>query len=207
MKVVVSTVFAQNYFSIADVTLDNNAAYAKKQGYEFDAYVWSSSDIWFQKHHHFDFLFKTTGADVIFYLDVDALITNHNIRIEKLIDEQYHYFLTRDLTELNNGVCIIRNTPEGRSINDRILNGKGTYPNEQNAINAYMSDPDFSQYVKVLPQGDMNAYKYFLYPECTSHVGREDLGDWVEGKSFVLHVPALSIEKRIEVLKNTPIIK
>jgi hypothetical protein len=206
--IVVFTEYGENYRGIVDVTLPVMKKYCNKHGYAFiELVLGNGNDYAYKKHKEFGKLFyHANEIEAIFYLDADCLITNLNHRVEDFLDNEHDYFLTKDFNELNNGVCIIRNTEAGRFINDTILSGEGYYENEQNAINDFMKDPRFNRHVKVLPHPSINSYRYDLYPECASCVGVEDLGDWRPGH-FILHTPGLAIEKRIEILKNATITK
>lgn len=205
MKVACCTYYSPSYKALADISLPNLSEYCHKHGY----YMWVENienDRWeYVKHEMFERLFKE-GFDLIWYRDIDSVITNMIIPITDFVDKENDLFITKDATELNGGSLILRKSETGRWINRRILSVKGGFQNEQNAINYFMKDPMFNQFVKVLTHPSINSYNYSLYPECKEYVGREDLGDWREG-NFVLHVPALPMEKRIEVLKNAKIIR
>lgn len=204
MKVVCCTYYSPSYKALADISLPNLSEYCAKHGY----YMWVENienDKWeYVKHDIFKKLFEE-GFDLIWYKDVDSIITNMTIPITNFIDDSHDFFITKDFNELNGGSVIIKNTEGGRWVNNMVLANRSKYENEQNVYNANMDMMLIGGFIKILPQQTINAYQYELYPECKSYVGREDLGDWVEGKSFVLHTPGLGIEKRIEVLKNANI--
>jgi len=164
------------------------------------------NDKWeYVKHEIFKNLFQK-GFDLIWYRDIDSVITNMNIPITDFIDDEHDFFITRDFTELNGGSVIIRSSIKGQSFNRLVLRCKSRYQNEQNAYNHYREIMVNNNTMKVLPHPSINSYKYYLYPECKEYVGREDLGDWKEG-NFVLHVPALALSKRLEILSQAKIIE
>lgn len=205
MKICVATTTSPKRKGLS-FTFENLQRYCNRHGYAIHL-IMVDDDKWeYKKHEAFEYLFGI-GYDVIWHKDDDVLITNMNIKIESFIDDKHDFFITEDFNELNGGSVIIKNTTWGRLVNDTVLGHREYYENEQNAINQLMKTPQFNQFVKILPQSTINSYRYDLYPECKRYVGREEFGDWVEGKSFVLHVPALALEKRIEILKNTPIIE
>jgi hypothetical protein len=205
MKVIVCTEYGENYKEIAKITVPIFREYCQRHGYEFrELLLEDGNDYAFKKHELFRELMMD-DIDVIAYFDVDILVTNLSFKIEDFLDNEHDYFLTKDFNELNNGACIIKNTEGGRWINDLILASKDFFDNEQNTINSYMISPQFNQFVKVLQHPSINSYDYSLYPECKDY-RRRDQGHWHE-YDFVLHVPALGLEKRIEKLKNTPIIR
>lgn len=207
MNIVVFTEYGSNYDAIADVTIPVMDEYCKHQGYGFAIKFLpeGGNEYPYKKHEFIQTLFKK-GYDLAWYLDVDAMVTNFNYRIEEFIDEKHHLFITKDFNELNGGSLIIKNTDIGKVMNNMILAEREKYDNEQNVINALMGSRAFSNFVKVLPHPSINSYRYDLYPECIKCVGNKNLGDWEVG-CFVLHVPALPIWKRVEILKNTKIVK
>jgi hypothetical protein len=204
MKVCCCTYYSPSHKALADISLPNLSEYCARHGY----YMWVENienDKWeYKKHEMFTELFE--GFDLIWYRDIDSVITDLGKPITGFIDNENDFFITKDFNELNGGSVIIKNTETGigRFVNRCILDLKNKFQNEQNAINWLMGTPEFNQWVKVLPHPSINSYDYSLYPECKEYVGREDLGDWKEG-NFVLHVPALTMDKRIEVLKNAKV--
>jgi hypothetical protein len=205
MKVCCCTYYSPSYKALADISLPNLSEYCQRHGYT----MWVENienDNWeYKKHEMFKELFEK-GFDIIWYRDIDSVITNMNIPITDFVDKRGDFFLTYDFNELNGGSVIIKNSNYGRMLNNSILRfGKERYENEQNYYNKEVMVMCICE-TKVLPHPSINSYDYSLYPECKEYVDREDLGDWKEG-NFVLHVPALSMGKRIEVLKNANIVR
>lgn len=205
MKVACCTYYSPSYKALADISLPNLSEYCHRHGY----YMWVENienDRWeYVKHEMFERLFKE-GFDLIWYRDIDSIITNMNFQITDFINDSSDFFLTKDFTELNGGSVVIKNTKKGVWVNNEILRVRNEFENEQNAINSLFGIPFFRKGIRILSHPSINSYDYSLYPECKEYVGREDLGDWREG-NFVLHVPALPMEKRIEVLKNAKIVR
>jgi hypothetical protein len=191
--------YSTAYQEIADITLPVLKSYCEKHGYDWEIIRLPDHHWEFEKHEYLKEKMKW-GIDVFFYLDVDALITNTEIKIESFLDDEHDLYLTHDGFELNGGSMIIKNTDIGKWANEVIINLKGAFPNEQNAINFLMQSPNFNQWVKVLPHPSINSFDYSLYPEFPDRRSREQ-GHWEEG-CFVFHAPALSLDKRVEVLKS-----
>lgn len=202
MSIALFTEYGDNYKEIAVITTPIMREYCSLRGYDFhEVRLWDETRWPYKKHWKIRDLFDL-GYKMVWYLDVDAVITNLNYRIEDFIDDEHSFFITKDFNELNGGSVIIKNDKNGRLFNDMVLNAGHTYENEQNFYNAAFEG--LRSIMKVLPHPSINSYDYSLYPECKEYVGREDLGDWKEGH-FILHVPALGIDKRIEVLKSAKI--
>jgi hypothetical protein len=49
--------------------------------------------------------------DFLFYVDVDTIITNVDVKLEDIVDYGYDQILAADRNGLNCGVWLIRNTP------------------------------------------------------------------------------------------------
>lgn len=204
MKVCCCTYYSPSHKPLADISLPNLSEYCHRHGYT----MWVENienDKWeYKKHEMFEELLEK-GFDVVWYRDIDSVITNMRIPLEEYLLSESSFFITRDFTELNGGSVIIRNSDWGRWLNKAVLANRCKYENEQNYYNENMDLLLISD-MYVLPHPSINSYDYSLYPECKEYAGREDLGDWKEG-NFVLHVPAISMEKRIEVLKNAKIVR
>lgn len=204
MKVLCCTMFSPSHQALADLMVPNLVEYCQRHGY-FYHIIEIENDKWeYKKHETFDLMLMV--FDVIWYRDVDSVITNMTIPITDFIDDYYPFYLTKDFNELNGGSVIIKNTEAGRAFNDMVLQNRDMFQNEQNFYNSMPMLMMGIDIMKPIPHPSINSYKYELYPECKDYVGREDLGDWKEG-NFVLHVPALSLEKRFEVLSQAKIIR
>jgi hypothetical protein len=204
MKVAVFTVYNKDYSDIAKVTLPVMERYTQKHGYDFYQMFLKEGTHWAYKKHE---LFKDAvkfSANVFFYLDIDCLITDLNRKVESFLDEEHSLFITEDKTEINGGSLILKANKEGMFLNDSILGLKDNFENEQNAMVWLMGDPAFSKHVKLLPHPSINSYLYELYPEYGKLTPEE--GQWEPGQ-FILHTPALGLDKRAEILSSIKVIE
>lgn len=205
-RVVCCTMFSPSHSELAELSVPNLQWYCKRHGYEM-MLIEIENDKWeYKKHEAFKRWMDNNDADLIWYRDVDSVITNLSIPITDFVDDYNSFYLTKDFNELNGGSVIIKNTMSGRCFNDLVLEHRDRFENEQNFYNSIPMLTLGKDMMKQIQHPSINSYQYSLYPECSSYVGKEFLGDWKEG-NFVLHVPALPMQKRIEILKNTPIIK
>ena len=205
MKIAVCTTHSPAYAEVAAVTMPVMEAYCERHGYSFHEIKVEDNKWAYKKHGFFKELFET-DVDAVLHIDVDAVFTNFNTKIEDFIDQEHDYFITKDFNELNTGNIILKNTDNGKWINEIILSQIDCFENEQNAVNWLMGNPGFNQRVKIVPHPSLNSYQYSLYKECSELVGKTELGDWTEG-CFILHVPALPISKRAEILNDVKIIE
>lgn len=200
MRVAVCTMYSESHIGLAEICVPNLKKYCEKHGYEFYEIRIENDKYFYEKHYDFHQLFES-GVDLIFYCDVDTVLTNHTKKIENFIDDEHDVFITRDFNELNGGSVIWKGTEWGKKINLHIIAEKENWPNEQNCINYYWDKPEWGGRVKILDHPSINGYDYSLYFECKDYIGREDLGDWKPG-NFLIHFPALSPENKKAMMQE-----
>lgn len=204
-RIAVVTMTCPRYSGIAEVSLPNMKEYCDIHGYLNSVIQLPETEgFHYKKHEFFKEAFKT-DIQAIFYKDIDTVITNMTIPLDAFISDDHDLMITKDVGGINGGSLIIKNSEGGRWVNDFILTHRHEFNNEQEVIDHYIDDPEFSKFVKILPHPSINSYKYSAYPELT-HITDRHEGNWHEG-DFLLHTPALSFEQRIEILKTAKIIK
>jgi hypothetical protein len=191
---------------LAEVTWPNKVAYADRHGYE----SYAKTDEWTLEPIHFekvqlvlDVLTNNPEIDWCWWLDNDAVITNPEIKLESIVDNDFHVIITSDIASLNAGSFIVRNSLEGRGWLEFIL-AKGLehykdnrWPEQQPMTDFYIS---FKHIIKVVPQKTMNSYLYDIYKVDPSDLLGHS-GQWTEG-DFVLHMPAIPNQMRIQIINQ-----
>ena len=201
-KVICCTMYSPSYEGMADICLASMNRYAARHGYSVRHIQVNDNDAWFKKHDSFERFFDELGeGDVIWYTDCDSLVMNHKKPITDFLFDTKSFFITKDFTELNGGSVIIRNDEIGREINRTVLAFKNSFPNEQNYFNSQSFKDSFGEYVMVLPQHAINSYKYSLYPECASYVGKHELGDYEPG-DLLIHFPGLGTDTKLKLMQE-----
>jgi hypothetical protein len=138
------------------------------------------------------------GFDAVMWIDADALITNHHIRIEdRLGDEKF--VISEDLHGINSGVFIARNHIETRELLFSMINlGEKLLKDhpfrEQECLNRYLSFRHYQRMVTVLPQRMLNAVYNSFYRRPDGFTGGWQPGDWV------LHFPGIYMPDRLRVV-------
>lgn len=203
MKIICCTMYSPSHKELADISVQNFQEYCERHGYEFRV-IRIDNDKWeYKKHEAFQKWMANDECDLIFYKDVDSIITNMGIRIADFINETNALFVTEDKTEINGGSLILVNNRWGALLNDMILALRHVCENEQNAmVGLRQNVPIFKDWAHILDHPSINSYLYEMYPEIGRLTPKE--GQWEEGH-FVLHTPALPMAKRIEILKNATI--
>lgn len=205
-NVAVVSIFSDNQQNLADWTWTNKEAYAKKHGYLAVAKTtdFSEEQIHFDKFIHLlDVMDKNPTVDWVWWLDNDAMITNFDIRVGDLVDNNYHVIMGTDIAALNTGSFIVRNSPQAREWLNFLLSKKSEYKNdkkwfEQQAVIDFY--PKFQDLFKIVPQQWLNSYDYRMYNvEGIDLLGQD--GQWAPG-DFVIHWPGLPNDARVQLAEQ-----
>ena len=194
--------YTTNWNKITEITIPILQEYADRHGYRLSV----MELLPYEKYNGIPKLSQILSVleegDVALVLDADAVITNHRIFIEPFLGNKHDIYLSEGM---NMGVFIIRLTNFTRKVLQFLINGisKGDYHCEQDGMEYLLKEANIGDSVKIVPHPCFNSYLSELYPEVPQPV-TEQQGQWKIG-SYILHLPALSIDKRVEILKSTPI--
>jgi hypothetical protein len=202
MKLCIATHHATNYQSLTDLTFPNKQAYAEKYGYDV------KDDIIQTWHNAIGFDKIQFCSDIlsnyewVWWTPTDGLLTNFNIDIATIADNNYHFIIASDCNGLNADSFLIRNSQEGHDYFKFIMSVKHIYKNhvwlEQSAmINTY---DQWKNIIKIVPQRVLNSYDYSLYPQHQPIDKLGTNGHWQSG-DLVIHWPGTSLSKRLELAK------
>lgn len=201
------SMYNEGHKDLADIAWPNKVAYAEKHGYghycKTDNFT-NQVSIQFEKFTLMLELFEANpDIDWIWWLDNDAIITNYDIKLESIVDPDYHVIVTTDVATVNGGCFIVRNTRQGREWLEFMLYiGMKEYkdnrwPDQQPMADFFIKYRDI---IKVVPQRAMNSYDYRIYGvDGIDQLGQS--GQWQPG-DFVIHFPALPNNARIELMKQ-----
>lgn len=215
MSTFVLTHYTYNWQGLANVVIPNSIDYCKSHGYGFQCFEVDN----YGKYNGLIKIHQLKGlnyGDVALVMDIDASITNHLIKIESFLDNENHLYLTKDINSINTGVFILRINDWSKKllqyIEDKINEGLDC---EQNAIESWINEYGLDK-IKIVDHPAFNSYPIHLYKPSYGKIGYQE-GDFVkkpehkEGAwqlgDFVLHVPALPLDKRISIMSNLPIVK
>jgi len=144
--------------------------------------------------------------DWLLWIDGDALITNHTIKIEDVADNKFHFILATWFNEINNGVCMVRNSPEGRSYLEYIFSLQPKYNNhgwveQQAMIDSFYR---FKDIIKIVPQRTLNAacYSDGCHTDRTTDLDRLGTdGQWQPG-DWIMHWPGQHPQMRVALAQK-----
>ena len=167
---------------IAELTQPSVIEYCKTHGYDYyfqDSGFDSNKIIGWERYDIT--LRKLDLYDYIFYLDADAMIMNHTIRLENIIDNNYDILIAynsiaKDWTGINTGVILFKNSQWTKDFLNH-LNSKThfhtTWAYEQGAlIEAYTNNEmDCQKHIKLVKNRLFNSYAHQWYVEDNFRIG------------------------------------
>jgi hypothetical protein len=214
MKISIVTLHTKHYEELAYFTYDNNLVeYAKKHSYKLICKKDNFSTdyiIYFEKIKIILDAFKNNPElNWAWWIDCDALITNFNVTLESIIDNDYHVIMSTDFNGLNCGSFLVKNSSEGKAWLEMIFSQRYVYRYYSHhwpeQIIIMETARNYTDILKVIPQKTFNSYYYSLYGENYGHDGSglDRLGvsgNWEAG-DFVIHWPGYPNIQRIEWAK------
>ena len=206
-RIGIVSIFNERHQDLAQLTWhQNKIPYAEKHGYTAVAKTtdFSPDQVHFDKFVHILHTMDSyPDLDWIWWIDNDAMITNFDIRVEDLVDNDYHIIMPTDIAALNTGSFIVRNSPQAREWLEFLLSKKREYRDdrkwfEQQAVIDFY--PKFQELFKIIPQQWLNSYDYIMYNiEGIDLMGQD--GQWYPG-DFVIHWPGLPNETRVKLAQQ-----
>lgn len=200
--------YTEGWRELANIVIPNLRAYCAKHGYEYIAHCYPEpypSDFGFNKIRWIKDIFNAGIADTVMSLDMDCLIANHRLKIEDFTSDSCDFFIAADVHGINAGVFVVKQSAWSECFLDYLLEQQGTVNCEQDAIAKYMAAYKDDDRICVLGHPTINSYDYSLYPEYPE-IRKPEQGHFHFG-NYILHLPGVGMEQRIEKFKNTPIIK
>lgn len=201
-KTAVLILYTDGWKPLADIVIKNMERYCDVHNYypvfaeiRQDKYA---PDFGFRKLEVMQLLFG--DYDIIWSLDCDTLITNHNIPVEKYLTEDKNLYLCEDVNGINCGSFILKKSGWSLSLLKKCLSYRGIegVHCEQDAINLFIKNYG-DKNIRMLPHPSINSYLYELYPE--HNITAENEGCWKPG-NHVLHLPGVDMNKRLEIISD-----
>jgi len=205
MKIAIVTHHTPNYQEMADITRPIKVRYAAKHGYRDFVKTEGFLNLpgvhpSFEKVFYLSELMNDNpDIDWFWYSGCDCLITNTDIKLEDLIDSDYHFIVTKDDHGINGDVFFIKNSPEGREYMKHLED-----PHDSNTEQGHMWDdehnPKWRAITKYISQNKMNSYDLKWYPHKAQ---RDQLGGrvaWQPGDFLIQavtgYLPGVAVGSR-----------
>jgi hypothetical protein len=137
--------------------------------------------------------------DYIFYVECDAAIVNHTIKLENLIDDNYDLTFgrvsnTKDYIQINSGVFLIKCSEWSKHFFKKLNSEEvvNKYPNEQECIISEInSDIKIRNHFRITHLRFFNSYNHEWHPE-----------DNYQHGDFILHLAGSSNAYRQKVFEE-----
>ena len=204
MRIVITTYTSAKYQPLADLSQPTIRAYCEQHGYfflPFATHVFPNFSGWDRMRAVMQCLVDPTlQMDVVMWMGADCFITNPRLRIEDALGYNGQQIAAAtDLFGLNSDVMIFGNTQRVREFLAATLELQDRTPrNEQEVMEHLMLSPQYRDIVKWETQEVMNAYPY---NEASEYNRRGFSGTWWP-HAWILQIPALPLNRRIEVAKE-----
>ncbi len=199
MRTCITTFSTPSYKGLADITLPILKQYAAKHGYSFHSTIAEEGQVDYIKTK--DAIELLNYFEIVFMVETDILIMNHNIKIESFIDKEHDFFICNDRNGVNFGSAIVKNTYGGKGLMNQIQSKQNEYKTEQNVLENYTDER-----ICYLPHPSINSIDYNLYAPSYGVIGYKEgekasiptheQGNYEHG-DFACHLPGKTLEFRI----------
>jgi len=207
--IVIQMLYTQSWLDLAKVTTPNLVSYCRKHGYSWNIQCISEPYDGFEKIRQILKCFEAKECEVVWSMDCDSGITDYGKRFEDFTDASHDVFFTTDINGLNCGIFGIKKSAWSITFLKMLLSyhGQDGMECEQNAVDRYIKT-NGTHKIKIIKDSCFNDYPLDEYKP---NYGKWDYkeGDVVEvphnnwnDKSFIIHVPGLPYNRRLELLKQ-----
>jgi len=223
MKLAICTIYTPDIKQLAAITTEyNKAKYCKKHNYDLMIKTkdFQFAHLGYEKIRFVKSILQTNQYDWIYWCGADTMITNFNIKLEDLIDNNYHFIVAKDLWDINSDSFFCRNSEQAIDFLNALLDTHDQYIDKNgNAVDFGLTLPDggarawgeqgamvdlypkFQNIIKLVPQKMINSYLYHLYGSAWHQKGLDAFGNngsWSQG-DFLLHLPGMPNANRINI--------
>lgn len=218
MNIKVATLCSFVCRDIGKVTEPITREYCARHGYTFE-----TKKHWFKQFslrcgtHHFLaferwrwFAEVLETCDMLFAIGSDVLITNHTTKLEDIAQERRSFICAKDAQGFNSDVLLVRNNPATLTLMRHVASLQSEFAKapdnilDQGAFDSIA--PNYTNEIHYVPQRLVNAYEYKHYAHLGGRYAQAldaegNDGQWQRG-DFVLHVPGLPKQQKIQILKE-----
>jgi hypothetical protein len=216
------------YADMASLTVEHNIKkYCKMHGYTLwedkqeTTNEYQRSSQWQKIKVSIDVL-KNNNFKWLFFIDLDCLIMNSDIKLESIIDDNYAFIVPahnmkpidtpvvgHNVENIITSQYLVKNNEDGLAILEDIWEAKGhpenidinSFDYEGRQARITISKPEFKDKIKIIEERILNRFWYVNNPFMTFHFkGVNDLV-WQPG-DFIVHVTGYKKEDRIKLLSD-----
>ena len=145
----------------------------------------------------------------VFWIDLDTLIMNKSVKLEKFIDTESHLIFCKDPVDLvNTGAFFIKNSDIGFEFLYQLLDSYNNkdyhnFPYEQKSISLTLEEKKYKNVTKILPQNSFNSFWYITDPDTLKFYP-----DWnrkftiYQKGDFLVHFVGNKYEERLKLMER-----
>lgn len=194
------TAHSSHFEELASVTLPVLRSYTDKHNYKLLSFIITGAECsirppsWWKVMNLLYCMKQMPEVDWFMWIDTDAIIVNSDIQIESFLTDESDFIVGSDNNGINAGVFFIRNTTTAREFLQEVWNQTQflQHPHwEQQAIKHVLTYYPIT--FSVVTNQSFNTYPEQYFPHCPNLYKEGD---------FVIHVPSLPIQTRIDILKK-----
>lgn len=199
-NIAILSFLTENFKPLQEITGPNKQKYCDKWGYKHivkyapygnpDNY-YALARIEYLRDLLFSGLEEGKGIDTILVMNTHSIITNFTIPIESLMDDNYDWFMAKDVSGVQMGLYIVRKSEWLKKWLDFILDHQleinQKFQFEQTFVAENWEKPEWKEKIQIIPQEQLGAYiwKHYGWDENSQ-------GAWKRG-AFSAHIPGRSI--------------
>ncbi|MBA3721550.1 MAG: class I SAM-dependent methyltransferase [Parachlamydiaceae bacterium] len=198
---VVTLAVGEEYKKVVSSGIENKRLYCQQHGYDFicgEEILDYTRPIPWSKIQIILKTMENPSYKWIFWTDADAVIMNHGIQLEDLIDDKYNFIVSRDPNNYNTGHFLIKNCEWSREFLKQIYSHTECIDHEwweqQAVILELETKPELHSLTKVIPQRLFNSYPKSIYDSLTATYQTGD---------FIIHFAGTREKPELKTLMET----
>lgn len=196
MKIAILNIYDDGIKELAVITTEyNKRKYCEKHGYDLICKTenFKYSHLGYEKLHFIKETLQSEKYDWVYWCGTDTMITNYNIKIEDLVDNDFCFIIAADVWDWNSDSMLFKNDVRTINFLDKLISNRNLYIDRDNKafkngvklkdgcdvawgeqaaiieeckkeIFSYEIKEEYKNFVKEVPQKTMNSYLYDLYP-------------------------------------------
>lgn len=181
-----------------DITVSGKKEYCQRHNYVFYNFN-TMEEKWSPEWSKIIYCLKLLkNHDWIFWSDADSMITNFNVKLEPIIDENYDIIVSKDIGGMNTGSFFIRNSEWSYAFLTelyrlRLEYEKGNHSFRSNQIGQFTDQDAMVNLFKVNWNNTQSHFK-FINKRIFNSYAMTQADDWQIG-DFILHMPGVLYRK------------
>lgn len=214
-KIAIVTLFDKNYEDLANIAIPNFIEYGKKHGYDvifFDDIIDKSRPAPWSKVKAVEHVLDK--YEWVWWIDIDALIMNTDIKLETLLDNEHDIIFTANkYSTISNGSSFYKNSNFTkqflRDCYELQLEGlrgidTSTFDHEQKPMRTlYLSGGDYQKKIKLIHERVCNSYWYTTSPSVLQSYPNWNLEDNIyKTGDFVVNFCGRTKDERVQIMNG-----